>query len=103
MRPKFIAGNWKMNGSLAANEALLKEILAGLPSPLKAKVAICAPSVYLPQLHQLLTNTAIAIGSQDVSMQEKGAFTGEVSAVMQKRIWRAICDCRSLGASPISW
>jgi len=84
MRPKFIAGNWKMNGSLAANEALLKEMLTGLPSPLKAKVAICAPNIYLSQLHHLLTNTAIAIGSQDVSTQEKGAFTGEVSAVMQK-------------------
>ena len=51
---KLIAGNWKMNGSLAANEALLTGIksgLANLASP--CDVAVCAPGIYLPQVQGL--------------------------------------------------
>ena len=48
MRNKLIAGNWKMNGSLAANESLIKGLLAGLGSP-ACQVSVCAPAVYLAQ------------------------------------------------------
>ena len=78
---KLIAGNWKMNGSLAANEALVQAMLAGIGSP-KADVALCAPAPYLSQLQSLLNGSPIAWGSQDVSAHEQGAFTGEVSAAM---------------------
>ncbi|WP_374519224.1 triose-phosphate isomerase [Hydrogenophaga sp.] len=78
---KLIAGNWKMNGSLAANEALVQAMLAGIGSP-KADVALCAPAPYLSQLQLLLNGSPIAWGSQDVSAHEQGAFTGEVSAAM---------------------
>ena len=73
---KLIAGNWKMNGSLAANEALVQAMLAGIGSP-KADVALCAPAPYLSQLQSLLNGSPIAWGSQDVSAHEQGAFTGE--------------------------
>jgi triosephosphate isomerase (TIM) len=49
-----------------------------------AGVAVCAPAVYLSQLQNLLSGTAIALGSQDISSHEKGAFTGELSAAMLK-------------------
>jgi len=78
---KLIAGNWKMNGGLAANEALVQAMLAGIGSP-KADVALCAPAPYLAQLQSLLTGSPIAWGSQDVSAHEQGAYTGEVSAAM---------------------
>ena len=78
---KLIAGNWKMNGSLAANEALVQAMLAGIGSP-KADVALCAPAPYLAQLQSLLKGSPIAWGSQDVSAHEQGAYTGEVSAAM---------------------
>ena len=78
---KLIAGNWKMNGGLAANEALVQAMLAGIGSP-KADVALCAPAPYLSQLQSLLNGSPIAWGSQDVSAHEQGAFTGEVSAAM---------------------
>ena len=78
---KLIAGNWKMNGGLAANEALVQAMLAGIGSP-KADVALCAPAPYLAQLQSLLKDSPIAWGSQDVSAHEQGAYTGEVSAVM---------------------
>ena len=48
MRRPWVAGNWKMNGSLAANETLLKDLLAGLNSPV-CQIAVCVPAVYLAQ------------------------------------------------------
>ena len=83
MSKKLIAGNWKMNGGLAANEALIQAMLAGIGQP-AADVALCAPAPYLAQLQTLLQGSAIAWGSQDVSAHEQGAYTGEVSVAMLK-------------------
>ena len=81
---KFIVGNWKMNGSLAANDALMQGILAGVGQP-TCDVAVCVPSVYLSQLQNLLASQqAIALGSQNVSQHENGPYTGDVSAEMLK-------------------
>jgi len=87
MKQKLIAGNWKMNGSLAANEALVHGVRHGLAQALggkHAQVALCVPSAYLSQVQQLVKGTGIDVGSQDVSAHEQGAYTGEVSAVMLK-------------------
>ena len=82
---KLIAGNWKMNGSLATNQALVQAMLDGLQGvEPRAEMALCAPSLYLAQLQALLAGSPIALGSQDVSAQESGAFTGEISAAMLK-------------------
>ena len=83
MKKKLIAGNWKMNGGLAANEALAKALLGGLGMP-TCTIAVCAPAPYLAQLQVLLANSAIALGAQDVSAHESGAYTGEVSVAMLK-------------------
>lgn len=80
---KLIAGNWKMNGSLAANEALVRAMLHGLKGAAPAvDMALCAPAPYLAQLQALLLGSPIAWGAQDVSAHEQGAYTGEVSAAM---------------------
>lgn len=72
-----------MNGSLAANEALLHQIAAGLPTHPACAIAVCVPAPYLAQLQALVADTpAVALGAQDVSSQAAGAFTGEVSASM---------------------
>lgn len=76
-----IFGNWKMNGSLAANAALLDLLKQGLGHA-DCEIAVCAPAPYLAQLQSLLSGSAIAIGAQDVSAQASGAFTGEVSGAM---------------------
>ena len=76
MKQKLIAGNWKMNGSLAANEALVKGVQDGLSAALagkKAQVAVCVPAAYLSQVQQLTHNSGIDLGSQDVSAHEQGA------------------------------
>ena len=83
MSRKLIAGNWKMNGGLAANEALVKAMLATIGSP-ACDVALCAPAPYLAQLQSLLQGSPIAWGSQDVSAHEQGAYTGEISVAMLK-------------------
>lgn len=80
---KLIAGNWKMNGGLAANEALLRALLTGIGQP-SADVAVCAPAPYLAQLQGLLAGSPIDWGAQDMSAHEQGAYTGEVSAAMLK-------------------
>jgi len=87
MKQKLIAGNWKMNGSLAANEALVHEVQQGLAQALggkHAQVAVCVPAAYLSQVQQLVKGSGVALGSQDVSAHEQGAYTGEISAAMLK-------------------
>jgi len=83
MKKKLIAGNWKMNGSLAANEALLKGLLAGVGQP-ACQVAVCVPSVYLAQCQALLAGSVIELGAQDVSSHDSGAYTGEIAPAMLK-------------------
>jgi len=83
MARKLIAGNWKMNGSLAANQTLLKGILSGLHNP-GCDIAVCVPAPYLAQCQALLATSAVELGAQDVSAHEAGAYTGEVSATMLK-------------------
>jgi triosephosphate isomerase (TIM) len=80
---KLIAGNWKMNGNLAANEALLAALNQGLSAKPACDVAVCVPAPYFAQV-QSLKIAAIDLGSQDVSAQASGAYTGEVSAAMLK-------------------
>jgi triosephosphate isomerase len=78
---KRIFGNWKMNGSLAANAALLDLLQQGLGHA-ECEIAVCAPAPYLAQLQSLLSGSAVAIGAQDLSVHASGAFTGEVSGAM---------------------
>ncbi|BDT71673.1 triosephosphate isomerase [Comamonadaceae bacterium OS-4] len=81
MKKKLIAGNWKMNGSAAANAALVEALRAGLPGA-SCQMAICVPAVYLSQVAQLVQNSDIGLGAQDVSAYDAGAYTGEISAAM---------------------
>jgi triosephosphate isomerase len=82
---KLIAGNWKMNGTLADNEALVKAVLSGLGGA-ACDVAVCVPAPYLAQLQALLAGRALVLGAQDVSSHDAGAFTGEVSAAMEREL-----------------
>ncbi|MBS0307632.1 MAG: triosephosphate isomerase, partial [Proteobacteria bacterium] len=81
MRRKLVAGNWKMNGNLAANALLLAGIKAELGHPV-CDVAVCVPATYLAQCQATLGGSLVRWGAQDVSMYESGAYTGEVSATM---------------------
>jgi triosephosphate isomerase len=78
---QLIAGNWKMNGSLAANAALLDALKQGLAAP-ACDVAVCVPAPYLAQVQALAAGSSIGLGAQDVSAHAQGAYTGEQSASM---------------------
>lgn len=81
MRRSLVVGNWKMNGTLASAELLTKGIIAGLGEN-NADIAICVPYVHLPKVSELVKNTALAIGAQNVADKPSGAYTGEISAAM---------------------
>jgi triosephosphate isomerase len=81
VRIKLVAGNWKMNGSLAANAALLGSLLPMLGGR-GGEVAVCVPSPYLGQVADLLRGSRIALGAQNASEHASGAYTGEVSLGM---------------------
>lgn len=81
MRRKLVAGNWKMNGSLAANAALVAGIKEGLPAD-ACDVAVCVPAPYLAQVQGAVAGSAVVLGAQEMSAHASGAFTGEVSAAM---------------------
>ena len=79
-RTPLVAANWKMNGSLTENTGLVTAIRDGLKT--SGDVAICPPFVYLSQVADLLRESHIAVGAQNVSHLDKGAYTGEVSHAM---------------------
>jgi triosephosphate isomerase len=82
MRGKLVVGNWKMNGGLRQNDALLADLRAGWKAEQGRELAVCVPYPYLWQAQAALSGSAIAWGAQDLSDQAGGAFTGEVSAKM---------------------
>lgn len=81
MRRKLIAGNWKMNGSIATNAALLDGIRTGA-NGLAADLAVCVPAPYLAQAQAALAGSSVTWGAQDLSLHASGAYTGEVSGAM---------------------
>lgn len=82
MRGKLVAGNWKMNGSLASNQALLQALIPAISPIAGVKYAVCAPFPYLGQVQQLLRGSCIEWGAQNLCQFDHGAYTGGVSAAM---------------------
>jgi triosephosphate isomerase len=82
MRRKLVAGNWKMNGGLAANARLLDRLASEWTVADPRTLAVCVPAPYLAQTQAALTGTAVHWGAQDVSEHRAGAYTGEVAAGM---------------------
>jgi triosephosphate isomerase (TIM) len=81
MRRKIVAGNWKLHGTRAFATGLVAELAAGLPLA-GVEVVVLPPMPYLGDLIEDFERHDIFFGAQDVSSNEKGAYTGEVSAAM---------------------
>lgn len=86
MRKKIIAGNWKMNKTLAEAKSFMKELLEGYPEDSHIEAIVCAPFVHLTELVKLAEDTQVKIAAQTMNDQDSGAYTGEVSPVMLKDI-----------------
>jgi triosephosphate isomerase len=84
MRQPLVAGNWKMNGSVASVRELLSGIKAGIGDIKKCEVALCPPFVFIPLAQAELSGTLIPWGGQNLSAEQSGAFTGEVAGSMLK-------------------
>lgn len=86
MRKPLVAGNWKMNLTLAAARELVAGIRAGLDGladwSARADLAVCPPFVYLMPVAKAIAGSPIRLGAQNVYFEPAGAFTGEVSAPM---------------------
>src|SRR5699024_10048450 len=79
---QIIAGNWKMNKTLAEVKTFIDEVTENYPKDSNIEAVICAPFVYLTELVKLAEGTPIKIAAQTMNDQSSGAFTGEVSPVM---------------------
>ena len=88
MRRPFVAGNWKMNTDSQSSLTLAKAIASGSLEIAghNVDVAVIPPFVYLQAVASALSSASIAVGAQDIYYEQKGAFTGEISASMLKGI-----------------
>jgi triosephosphate isomerase len=95
MRKPFIAGNWKMNTDGHSGPELVKALGRGLAQVDREKVdvAVIPPFVYLAQIVTAARASGIAVGAQDIFYEQKGAFTGEISANMIKDVGCNYCLC----------
>jgi triosephosphate isomerase len=82
MRPKFIAGNWKMHTTLAEATRLAKVVVEGVGQEDRVCVAICPPFPYLAVVGDILKGSRVALGAQNLYPEKEGAFTGQVSPKM---------------------
>lgn len=86
MRKPLIAGNWKMNGSVARVTTLIEGIKKNLSSLSDLDVLVLPPFVHLMLVHDLINHSALLLGAQNLYLGAEGAFTGEVSGPMLKDI-----------------
>jgi len=86
MRGYLVAGNWKMNGSVASNAALLDGIIAGAPSADTVELLVCPPFPYLAAVADRISGSGIALGAQNLSQHESGAYTGETAGSMLRDV-----------------
>ena len=86
MRTSFVAGNWKMNKTIAETRELISTIVKPLNEIKDVEKVLCPPFISLQAASELLKNTTLGLGAQNMYWEEKGAFTGEVSPAMVKEL-----------------
>lgn len=81
MRKKIVAANWKMNMNLKEAKSLCKTLLPLVKTNDKT-VVFCVPSINITEVGKMLKGTNVKLGAQNMFYEEKGAYTGEISADM---------------------
>ena len=82
LRKPIVAGNWKMNNTIAESLALVDAMLPRLQSFSNVERVVCPPFTSLPAISARLKETDIHVGAQNLYPEPKGAFTGEISPGM---------------------
>ena len=86
---RLVVGNWKMNGTFAENLSLITGIKDQLNSKIDCTIAVCPPAIYIEQVKNIIAESKIGLGAQNVCEYDNGAYTGEVSSQMLKDL-----DCQ---------
>ena len=86
MRKPCVAGNWKMNKTVAEAGSLITELVTGLQAIHHVEKVLCPPFTALMAVSNMLEGTDIYVGAQDLYWEERGAFTGEVSPLLLKEL-----------------
>ena len=79
-RKTVIAGNWKMNMLASEIKPFMEQLKENMPKTRPCDVVLCTPAVMIPAMLKAGKDCKVAVGGQDVSKYEKGAYTGEISA-----------------------
>lgn len=95
MRKKIVAGNWKMNTTVAEGKILAKAVAEGAAKA-QCSLVVAPPFTHLSTVGEAIKGSKVALAAQNCADQPKGAFTGEVSAAMLKGIG---CEYVILGHS----
>ena len=85
MRPRIVAGNWKLHGSRAFARELL-DAVAAAPRPAGVELVVLPPVPYLGELAGQYGPRGLAFGAQDLDLTEQGAFTGEIAGAMLRDV-----------------
>lgn len=96
MRKRIIAGNWKMNKTVSEAADLAKAVRAAMTKATETEVVLCPPFTALTAVAAEINGSSVRLGAQNMHWEEKGAYTGEVSAAMLRS---AGCDYVILGHS----
>lgn len=86
MRKPFIAGNWKMNKTISDSIELVNSLRRELVDIENADIIVCPPYIALCEIADLVVDSNIKLGAQNVYWEEVGAFTGEISPLMLKDV-----------------
>ena len=86
VRKKIIAGNWKMNTTLPEGQSLAQAIVAQAGTVRSCDIVICPPVTHLYTISEVIKNSTICLGAQDVHWEKQGAYTGKVSCAMLQSV-----------------
>jgi triosephosphate isomerase len=82
MRTKVVAGNWKMNFTAKEAAAAVQTFIELVAARVDVDVILCPSAIVIPKVRELIRNTHLKLGAQDVFWEDSGAFTGQISAPM---------------------
>ena len=86
MRPKFVAGNWKMYTSASTAKALATTVAMSLKGDKRVMVAVCPPFPWLKVVADAIEGSSVTLGGQNCHFEKEGAYTGEVSPAMLREV-----------------
>ena len=95
MRKLFIAGNWKMNKNVKESVSLAKSLINRLKDVQDKDVVVCPAFTALSQVYEEVKDSNVKVGAQNMSFEDEGAYTGEISP----RMLKDFCEYVILGHS----